>query len=83
MAKDDSSDATRAPQMTPNEMRGLAARLRARAKSVLMKDQPEQQRDLLAAANLILQYASLGADVFILGAVLYGLVRLIGVMGVA
>ena len=60
MATEDSSDATRAPQMTPQEMRGLAARLRARAQSVLMKDQPEQQRDLLAAAGLIERLAQLG-----------------------
>jgi hypothetical protein len=34
-------------------MRGLAHRLRARAQSVLLRHQPEQHRDLLAAASLI------------------------------
>jgi hypothetical protein len=53
MATDDSSNATPVPQMTPGEMRGLAARLRARAQSVLLRDQPEQQRDLQTAAGLI------------------------------
>src|SRR5258706_6893188 len=40
-------------QLTPDEMRGLAARLRARAQSVLLRHQPEQHRDLLTAASLI------------------------------
>ena len=53
MATEDSSDATPAPQMTPQGMRGLAARPKARAESVLLRDQPEQQRDLRAAAGLI------------------------------
>jgi hypothetical protein len=35
-----------APQMRPDEMRGLAARLRARPDSVLMRDQPHQAADL-------------------------------------
>jgi hypothetical protein len=53
MATEESSNATPVPQMTPVEMRGLAARLRARADSALLRDQPEQQRDLRAAAGLI------------------------------
>jgi hypothetical protein len=35
------------------EMSALAARLRARADSVLFRDQPEQARDLRQAADLI------------------------------
>jgi hypothetical protein len=35
------------------EMHGLARRLRARADSVLLNDQPEQQRDLRQAADLL------------------------------
>jgi hypothetical protein len=41
----------RAPQMTPDKMRGLAARLRARAKNVLLRKPPEQHRDLATAAG--------------------------------
>jgi hypothetical protein len=39
--------------MSPEEMRGLAQRLRARAQSLLVRHQPEQHRDLLIAASLI------------------------------
>jgi len=39
--------------MRPDEMRGLAKRLRARADSVLLRDQCEQQADLRQAAVLI------------------------------
>jgi hypothetical protein len=53
MATEDSSNTTPVPQMGPAEMSGLARRLRARAESVLLRDQPEQQRDLRAAAGLI------------------------------
>jgi hypothetical protein len=63
MATEDSSNATPVPQMTPEEMRGFAARLRARAQSVLLRDQPEQQRDLLTAANLLEQLAQLRGDI--------------------
>jgi hypothetical protein len=62
MATEDSSNTPRASQMTPEEMRGLAARLRARAESVLLRHQPEQHRDLLTAASLIEQFADLAAD---------------------
>ena len=41
------------PQMGPAEMSGLARRLHARADSVLLRDQPEQQSDMRAAARLI------------------------------
>ena len=41
------------PQMGPAEIAGLARRLRARADSVLLRDQPEQQSDMRAAARLI------------------------------
>jgi hypothetical protein len=49
----------RASQMTPEEMRGLAARLRARAGSVLFRDQPHQAADLRQAATLIEQLVHL------------------------
>ena len=50
MATEDSSNTTPVPQMGPAEMSGLARRLRARAESVLLRD---QRRDLRAAAGLI------------------------------
>jgi len=39
--------------MGPAEMSGLARRLHARADSVLLRDQPEQQSDMRTAACLI------------------------------
>jgi hypothetical protein len=51
-----SNETTNAPGAFPranSEMHNLARRLRARATSVLLRDQPEQQRDLQAAADLI------------------------------
>jgi hypothetical protein len=38
-----------------DEIRNLCQRLLARANSVVLKDQPEQQRDLRFAAQLLLQ----------------------------
>jgi transposase len=53
MGNSEPTNTTPVPQMGQAEMSGLAARLRARAQSVLLRDQPEQQRDLRAAAGLI------------------------------
>jgi hypothetical protein len=39
--------------LKPDEMHGLARRLHARADSVLLRDQPEQQSDTRTAARLI------------------------------
>jgi len=72
---------TTASQLTPTEMRGLAARLRARGQSVLMKDQPHQAADLQAAATLIEQFANLTAEILTSAAVIDGLSRLLDVMG--
>lgn len=63
MAKDKPTSTGMASQMTPDEMRGLAARLRARAQSVLLRDQPEQQRDLQTAAGLIEHLAHLRGEI--------------------
>ena len=52
-----------ASQLTPDQMRGLAARLRARADSVWMKDQPYQTADMRQAATLIEHLASLTAEI--------------------
>jgi len=67
--------------LAPDEMRGLAKRLRARADSVLMKDQPHQAADLRQAASLIEQFANLSAEILASAAVIDGLTRLLDVMG--
>jgi hypothetical protein len=53
MATHDSSNTSPTPQLTPTELSGLARRLNARAESVLLRDQPEQQSDMGTAARLI------------------------------
>jgi len=52
-----------ASQMTPEDMRGLASRLRARAESVLLRRQPEQHRDLVTAGALIERLVHLQAEI--------------------
>ncbi len=47
------------PPIGDAEMSALAERLRNRANSVLLRDQPEQQRDLRAAASVIMTNTSL------------------------
>jgi hypothetical protein len=59
MADSDSTNASSAPQMGQAEMSALVDRLRNRADSVVMRDQPEQQRDLRSAASLVMTTASL------------------------
>jgi hypothetical protein len=81
MDTNESTNSTPAPQMRPDEMRGLAKRLRARADSVLMKDQPHQAADLRQAASLIEQLANLSAEILASAAVIDGLSRLLDVMG--
>jgi DTW domain-containing protein YfiP len=80
-ATDDSTNTTPTPQMRPEEMRGLAHRLRARAQSVLLRHQPEQHRDLTTAANLIEQLADLAAEVLSSAAVIDRLARLLRIAG--
>jgi hypothetical protein len=53
MADSESTNARTTPQMSPGEMHGLARRLHARADSVLLRDQPEQQSDMRTAARLV------------------------------
>jgi hypothetical protein len=67
--------------MRPDEMRGLAKRLRARADSVLLRDQPHQAADMRQAASLIEQFANLTAEVITSAAVIDGLARLLEVAG--
>jgi hypothetical protein len=75
------TNTTPTPQMRPDEMRGLAKRLRARADSVLMRDQPHQAADLRQAASLIEQLASLTAEILTSAAVIDGLTRLLELAG--
>jgi hypothetical protein len=77
----DSTSTSPTPQMGPDEMRGLAKRLRARAQSVLLRHQPEQHRDLTTAANLIEQLADLAAEVLSSAAVIDRLARLLRIEG--
>jgi hypothetical protein len=80
-ATDDSSNSTLMPQISPEEMRGLAARLRARAQSVLLRHQPEQHRDLLTAANLIEQFANLSTEILATATAVDRLSTLLGIVG--
>ena len=75
------STGTASQLMTPDEMKALAARLKARAQSVLLRHQPEQHRDLLTAAALIEQLANLSAEILASAAVIDGLSRLLEVVG--
>jgi hypothetical protein len=81
MVTQDSTSTGTASQMTPDEMRGLAKRLRARADSVWMKDQPHQAADLRQAASLIEQFANLTAEILTSAAAIDGLTRLLDIMG--
>ena len=81
MVTHDSTSTSPAPQLTPDEMRGLAKRLRARADSVLMRDQSHQAADMRQAASLIEQLANLTAEILTSAAVIDGLTRLLDVMG--
>ena len=82
MATNDSTNTPRASQiLTPDEMRGLAQRLRARAESVLLRHQPEQHRDLLTAAGLIEHLADLSAEILSSAAVIDRLAGLLKIAG--
>ena len=82
MDADDSTSTSPTPQqLRPDEMRGLAKRLRARADSVWMNDQPHQAADLRQAAGLIEQLANLSAEILASAAVIDGLARLLEVVG--
>src|SRR5260221_460143 len=59
MADSEPTTARPTPQMSPAEMHGLARRLHARADSVLLRDQPEQQSDMRTAARLVEHVAEL------------------------
>jgi hypothetical protein len=80
MASNESSNATPTPQLSAAELSALASRLRARAKSVILRDQPEQQRDLRAAAQVIDQLLQLHAEIRATAAVIHGLSRLLDIV---
>jgi hypothetical protein len=63
MDAEESTNSTPMPQMGPAEMSGLARRLQARADSVLLRDQPEQQSDMRSAARLIEHLVHLRAEI--------------------
>jgi hypothetical protein len=81
MVTHDSTSTSPAPQMGPGELTALARRLRARADSVLFRDQPEQQRDLRAAAAVIDQLLALHAEIRATAAVTDGIERLLELAG--
>ena len=81
MAADDSTSTSPTPQMRPDEMRGLAKRLRARADSVLLRDQPHQAADMRQAASLIEQFANITAEILTSAAVIDGFARLLEIAG--
>lgn len=53
MVTHDSTSTSPTQQMSPGELTALAGRLRARAESIVLRDQPEMQRDMRAAAGVI------------------------------
>jgi len=63
MGTNETTNTTPTPQMGPAEMSGLARRLYARADSVLLRDQPEQQSDMRSAARLIEHLVHLRAEI--------------------
>ena len=77
----DSTSTGTASQLTPDDMRGLAGRLRARAESVLMRDCSHQQADLRTAASLIEQLADLTTEILSSAAVIDRLARLLRIAG--
>jgi hypothetical protein len=81
MVAQDSTSTSPAPQMRPDEMRGLAKRLRARADSVLYRDQPHQAADLRQAVSLIEQLTSLTAEILSSAAMIDRLARLLRIAG--
>jgi hypothetical protein len=52
-AKDDSTQKRKAVTLSVAEIHSLADRLASRAQSVLLRDEPEQARDLLSASRVI------------------------------
>jgi len=53
MVTHDSTSTSPTPQIGPAELSALAKRLRNRAESIVLRDQPEMQRDMLSAAGVV------------------------------
>ena len=53
MATQKNTNSIPTPQMSPAELSALAKRLRNRAESIVLRDQPEMQRDMQTAAGVI------------------------------
>jgi hypothetical protein len=67
--------------MSPAELTELARRLRNRADSVVLRDCPEQRRDLHAAAVVIDQLVQLHAEIRATAAVTDGIKRMLAIVG--
>ena len=63
MATEHSSNATSVPQMSTAELSALATRLRNRADNVVLRHQPEQQRDLRQAAYVLDELVKLHSEI--------------------
>ena len=63
MATEDPTNTSPSPQLTSTELFWLARRLDARAESVLLRDQPEQQSDMRTAARFIEELICLRAGI--------------------
>jgi hypothetical protein len=68
-------------RFTPDELTGLAARLRARADTLVPSDNPEEQRDLSIAALVVEEMVQLHADMQESGAFVDHLRRMLGLAG--
>jgi hypothetical protein len=75
------NDFTLSCQFTPAELTALAARLRARAETLVPSDQPGEQRDLSIAALVVEEVVQLHADMQESGAVTDRIRRMLGLAG--
>jgi hypothetical protein len=69
---------TLACQFTPAELTALAARLRARADTLVPSDHPEEQRDLSIAALVVEEVVQLEADIRESGEITERIRRMLG-----
>ncbi len=81
MGTNETTNTTRASQMSPAELSALATRLRNRAESVVLRDCPEQQRDMLRAAQVIDQLLELHTEIRATAALTDRLSRLLDIVG--
>jgi hypothetical protein len=75
------ADFALACQFTPAELTALAARLRARAETVVPSDDPDEQRDLSLAALVVEEMVQLHADMTESQAVIGEIRRMLGLAG--